>query len=170
MSIPFHSFQCENQISNLKFVYRDEDRDKGSDHLKSSSSEESVRKRRPSGTISVKSQLSVFSQNSMPAESESTPSSNQKPPHHHQQQQPQQQMHSANSLNDKTENNSSTTPTTNNIPIPNKQLIESDFHYEVVDNVKNKYNYHDEPHSFENSMEFLEDYNHFQFEVLETTV
>lgn len=123
-----------------------------------------MRKRRPSGTISVKSQLSVFSQASIPSESDSTPSSNQKSHH-------QQQIHSANSLNDKTENNTLTAiPTTNNIPIPNKQLIESDFHYEVVDNVKNKYNYHDEPHSFENSMEFLEDYNHFQFEVLETTV
>lgn len=140
-------------------LHRDEDRDK--DHLKSSSSEESVRKRRPSGTISVKSQLSVFtSQTSQPNEADAT---NHQKSHHHQQQLQQQQ-----SLNDKIENTSA--PTSNNIPIPNKQLIESDFHYEVVDNVKNKYNYHDEPHSFENSMEFLEDYNHFQFEVLETTV
>lgn len=125
-----------------------------------------MRKRRPSGTISVKSQLSVFSQNSIPTESDSTSLTNQKP------HQNQQQIHSANSLSDnKTENTfNATIPTTNNIPIPNKQLIESDFHYDVVDNVKNKYNYHDEPHSFENSMEFLEDYNHFQFEVLETTV
>lgn len=48
-----------------------------------------------------------------------------------------------------------------------------DFHYEaIVDpNVtKPKYAYHDEPHSFENSMEFLEDYKNFQYEVLETTV
>lgn len=125
-----------------------------------------MRKRRPSGTISaVKSQLSVFTQNSIPTESEPQPSNNQKSQQHHQ----PSQVHS---LNDKTENHSTTAmPTTNNIPIPNKQLIESDFHYEVVEhNVKNKYNYHDEPHSFENSMEFLEDYNHFQFEVLETTV
>lgn len=121
-----------------------------------------MRKRRPSGTISVKSQLSVFSQSSMPTESETTPASNQKSHH--------QQIHVANVPNDKPENAATTMPTTNNIPIPNKQLIESDFHYDVVDNVKNKYNYHDEPHSFENSMEFLEDYNHFQFEVLETTV
>lgn len=41
---------------------RDEDRDKSCDHLKSSSSEESVRKRRPSGNISINSQLSIFSQ------------------------------------------------------------------------------------------------------------
>ena len=130
--------------------------------MKSSSSEESVRKRRPSGNISVNSQLSVFSQNSIPNDSEPTPSNNQKPHN--------QQPHSANSLTDKTDTTATTLTTTNNISIPNKQLIESDFHYDVVDNVKTKYNYHDEPHSFENSMEFLEDYNHFQFEVLETTV
>lgn len=50
---------------------------------------------------------------------------------------------------------------------------DNDFHYEaIVDpNVtKPKYVYHDEPHSFENSMEFLEDYKNFQYEVLETTV
>lgn len=151
--------------------YRDEDRDKGSDHLKSSSSEESVRKRRPSGTISVKSQLSIFAQNSIPTESDPAPSNNQKQQQQQHHQPQQQQQHSANSSNEKTtETTLTTTTTTNNIPIPNKQLIESDFHYEVVDNVKTKYNYHDEPHSFENSMEFLEDYNHFQFEVLETTV
>lgn len=42
--------------------------------------------------------------------------------------------------------------------------------YETVDSVKSKYNYHDEPHSFESSMEFLEDFNHFHCEELETTV
>lgn len=48
---------------------------------------------------------------------------------------------------------------------------DNDFHYETLDQaVKAKYVYHDEPHSFENSMDFLEDYNHYQFEVLETTV
>lgn len=49
----------------------------------------------------------------------------------------------------------------------------SDFHYESIieQNVtKPKFAYHDEPHSFENSMEFLEDYKNFQYEVLETTV
>lgn len=49
----------------------------------------------------------------------------------------------------------------------------SDFHYEsIIDQnvTKPKFAYHDEPHSFENSMEFLEDYKNFQFEVLETTV
>ncbi|KFB43455.1 AGAP004772-PA-like protein [Anopheles sinensis] len=42
---------------------RGEERDK-SEHLKSSSSEESVRKRRPSGNISLNSQLSICTQNS----------------------------------------------------------------------------------------------------------
>lgn len=49
----------------------------------------------------------------------------------------------------------------------------SEFHYEsIIDQnvTKPKFAYHDEPHSFENSMEFLEDYKNFQFEVLETTV
>lgn len=49
----------------------------------------------------------------------------------------------------------------------------SDMHYDTIDNVseiRQKYSYHDEPHSFENSMDFLEDCNHFQYEVLETTV
>lgn len=50
-----------------------------------------------------------------------------------------------------------------------------DFHYEAIVDPQNvttkpKYAYHDEPHSFENSMEFLEDYKNFQYEVLETTV
>lgn len=63
------------------------------------------------------------------------------------------------------------------IPINNSQNVkvaantDNDFHYESLDQaVKAKYAYHDEPHSFENSMDFLEDYNHYQFEVLETTV
>lgn len=84
---------------------------------------------------------------------------------HHQPSQPQQQQtQSAHEPTlDKTDSATAT------IVIPKKPL-ESDFHYESVDSVKSKYTYHDEPHSFETSMEFLEDYNHFQFEVLETTV
>lgn len=46
----------------LNLFSRDEDRDKSCDHLKSSSSEESVRKRRPSGNISINSDLSIFTQ------------------------------------------------------------------------------------------------------------
>lgn len=175
------------------FVCRDEDRDKCSDHLKSSSSEESVRKRRPSGNISINSQLSIFSQSSTATT-----------------EQPDHAAIAVASSASATANTStasitapSTKPTASNpvaiaqqstadstktIVIPQKvnsivvaangaaggggsaATETSDFHYDTVDNVKLKYNYHDEPHSFENSMEFLEDFNHFQFEVLETTV
>lgn len=51
-------------------MFRDEDRDKSCDHLKSSSSEESVRKRRPSGNISLNSQLSIFSQITLSTDAE----------------------------------------------------------------------------------------------------
>lgn len=55
--------------TELSLIFgRDEDRDKSCDHLKSSSSEESVRKRRPSGNISINSQLSIFSQTTMSTE------------------------------------------------------------------------------------------------------
>lgn len=54
------------------YLRRDEDRDKSCDHLKSSSSEESVRKRRPSGNISLNSQLSIFSQTTMSTELDTT--------------------------------------------------------------------------------------------------
>lgn len=61
-----------------------------------------------------------------------------------------------------------------NVPKTNNATpvaLDDDFTYESIDqSVKSKYTYHDEPHSFENSMEFLEDYKNFQFEVLETTV
>lgn len=51
-------------------MFRDEDREKSCDHLKSSSSEESVRKRRPSGNISLNSQLSIFSQTTLLTDAE----------------------------------------------------------------------------------------------------
>lgn len=51
-------------------MLRDEDRDKSCDHLKSSSSEESVRKRRPSGNISLNSQISIFSQTTLSTDAE----------------------------------------------------------------------------------------------------
>lgn len=151
----------------LFFLHRDEDRDKCSDHLKSSSSEESVRKRRPSGNISINSQLSIFSQTSNATDPESSIEK-------HSAQQHQVNVSSSTDVTDatcgKTADSSGQTVTTN-IVIPKKPIVDNnDFHYESVDNVKLKYNYHDEPHSFESSMEFLEDYNHFQFEVLETTV
>lgn len=66
-----------------------------------------------------------------------------------------------------------TTTNTSNSSNVSTNADDTDFDYEsIVDpNVtKPKYAYHDEPHSFENSMEFLEDYKNFQYEVLETTV
>lgn len=62
-----------------------------------------------------------------------------------------------------------TTTTSNSTP----NADDTEFQYETVadpDINKPKYAYHDEPHSFENTMEFLEDYKNFQYEVLETTV
>lgn len=48
---------------------------------------------------------------------------------------------------------------------------ETDFpQYENTENIKKGYVYHDEPHSFENTIEFMEDSTHFTYEVLETTV
>lgn len=133
-----------------------------------------MRKRRPSGNISINSQLSIFSQSSISTEPDhatiaaaNVASSHQKPP-----------IAIAASLpqNDIAITNSVAIPKQISHPQQQQQhhqaasAAENDFHYDTVDNVKQKYNYHDEPHSFENSMEFLEDFNHFQFEVLETTV
>lgn len=149
---------------------RDEDREKSSDHLKSSSSEESVRKRRPSGNISLNSQLSICTQNSntlsnitygsdyttstvsasIPAPVLPKSISQSSTPHH---------VQSA------------------EIAIPEHKdkngLKETDFpQYENTESLKKHsgYVYHDEPHSFENTIEFMEDSNHFTYEVLETTV
>lgn len=52
------------------YIFRDEDRDKPCDHSKSSSSEELVRKRHPSGNISLNSQLTIFSQTTMSTDAE----------------------------------------------------------------------------------------------------
>lgn len=60
-----HSIRNKKLNKTKKKNSRDEERDKSCDRLKSSSSEESVRKRRPSGNISINSQLSIFSQTSM---------------------------------------------------------------------------------------------------------
>lgn len=51
-------------------------------------------------------------------------------------------------------------------------LKETDFpQYENTETLKKgTYVYHDEPHSFENTIEFMEDASHFTYEVLETTV
>lgn len=202
--------------------------------MKSSSSEESVRKRRPSGNISINSQLSIFSQTSQSAEADlnQLPPNNQQhqqhsgqhPQAHHQAPNNSPQLHhpvhqqsqsppikisgsqssgsqtsgsqtSGSQSSDKLSTSASDSsdhssvrsvtakqkiPTSNCNSVNSSKTaivssatnaLDNDFHYETLDQaVKAKYNYHDEPHSFENSMEFLEDYNHFQFEVLETTV
>lgn len=167
-------------------------------HIKSSSSEESIRKqhnlqRRPSGNLGT-NQLSIFHQPRSGSNPQSVEQQNNvksasiaaivdsQKTKAQQQHQIVQQM-----LNEKidaitaqqqqqllvVDNTSTTNP-----------VVTSDFHYDTVDNVKassaipivtsqqtQKYGaYHDEAHSFENSMDFLEDVNHFNFEVLETTV
>lgn len=151
---------------------RDEDREKSSDHLKSSSSEESVRnKRRPSGNISLNSQLSICTQNSntlsnitygsdyttstvsasIPAPVLPKSISQASTPHHVQSVEPPEHKEH------KDKNG----------------LKETDFpQYENTETLKKHsgYVYHDEPHSFENTIEFMEDSNHFTYEVLETTV
>lgn len=155
---------------------RDEDRDKCSDHLKSSSSEESVRKRRPSGNISINSQLSIFSQSSISTEADHAAIAAANAASSHPK--PSIVIASSHPQNDVAVTSSVAIPKQTSHPQQQHQQqhqlnaasAENDFHYDTVDNVKQKYNYHDEPHSFENSMEFLEDFNHFQFEVLETTV
>lgn len=169
--------------ANATSIHRDEDRDKSCEPLKSSSSEESVRKRRPSGNISINSQLSIFSQTSLSTDTTTTTETSQtqsirsahnqsahhiaqspSSAHHHQQQQQQQQQHQLKPLK-------SSPAATIASHSPQSKPIKIIGNDKTVDtSVKTKYNYHDEPHSFENSMEFLEDYKNFQFEVLETTV
>lgn len=164
------------------FAYRDEDRDKTCDNLKSSSSEESVRKRRPSASLPKNSQLFVFQQGTQYSEIDNNSS--------------QEHLHKTPPIQPSEQQTSTTPPillttiskpseiapnTTDHIKVPvnnksqNANVVsancDNDCHYESLDQaVKTKYAYHDEPHSFENSMDFLEDYNPYQFEVLETTV
>uniref|UniRef100_A0A336KWD9 CSON015377 protein n=1 Tax=Culicoides sonorensis TaxID=179676 RepID=A0A336KWD9_CULSO len=149
----------------ISLKIKDEDREKSSDHLKSSSSEESVRKRRPSGNISLNSQLSICTQNSntlsnitygsdyttstvsasIPAPVLPKSISQTSTPHHVQ--------------------------SIAVVPDPEHKdkngLKETDFpQYENTEQLKKHsgYVYHDEPHSFENTIEFMEDSNHFTYE------
>lgn len=178
---------------------RDEERDKCSDHLKSSSSEESVRKRRPSGNLSITSQLTIFNQNA---------AANSTADGHHETTNPAanktQSLKSTENICHLTNSSASVLHTKQSssmsaaIPVPRSisakldhantlSLQQQQQHqqqqqrvvpkttndvtdslYESVEAVKQKYNYHDEPHSFESSMEFLEDF--IPCEVLETTV
>lgn len=163
-------------------------------HIKSSSSEESIRKqhnlhRRPSGNLGT-NQLSIFhqqrsgsqsieQQNNVKSASIAAIVDSQKTKAQ-QQHQIVQQM-----LNEKID--TITAQQQQQLVVVDNTVtaaVTSDFHYDTVDNVKassaipivtsqqtQKYGaYHDEAHSFENSMDFLEDVNHFNFEVLETTV
>ncbi|KAL9702695.1 hypothetical protein quinque_006213 [Culex quinquefasciatus] len=183
----------------ISLKIKDEDRDK-SEHLKSSSSEESVRKRRPSGNISLNSQLSICTQNSNTLSnitcgsdytgstgSTATPGSgptgggagstpggliqsSASPGHPQyqtiQQSQQQQPTQPQPPLNQQV---------THQPPLPTAHpligeklaadLKDPDYiHYDTVDLKASTYSYHDEPHSFETSAEFLEDMNHFTFE------
>ncbi|XP_055693317.1 SLIT-ROBO Rho GTPase-activating protein 1-like isoform X3 [Lutzomyia longipalpis] len=134
----------------ISLKIKDEDRDRGSDHMKSSSSEESVRKRRPSGSIVIPSQLTVYTvSQSAPAQAPKSANTTENAP---QSEEVSQQQPTAQQLQI-------------GIPMVEPKRPPEDFlHYDTVDTVKSKYSYHDEPHSFENSMDFLEDFNHFQFE------
>lgn len=183
------------------FYHRDEDRDK-SEHLKSSSSEESVRKRRPSGNISINSQLSICTNNSNTLSNitcgsdytgstistttqgvgsitgsgstigGSAMSASPSHPQYQTIQQMQQPTQQPPPINNQV---------THQPPLPSAHpligekltadLKDPDYiHYDTVDLKGSTYSYHDEPHSFETSGEFLEDMTHFTFEVLETTV
>ncbi|KXJ73026.1 hypothetical protein RP20_CCG016723 [Aedes albopictus] len=183
----------------ISLKIKDEDRDK-SEHLKSSSSEESVRKRRPSGNISINSQLSICTTNSntlsnITCGSDYTGSTistttaqgigsgptlagsgmSASPGHpqyqtiqqmQQQQQQPQTQQPTLPPINNQV---------THQPPLPSAHpligekltadLKDPDYiHYDTVDLKGSTYSYHDEPHSFETSGEFLEDMTHFTFE------
>lgn len=135
-----------------------------------------MRKRRPSGNISINSQLSIFSQSSISTEADHAAIAAANAASSHPK--PSIVIASSHPQNDVAVTSSVAIPKQTSHPQQQHQQqhqlnaasAENDFHYDTVDNVKQKYNYHDEPHSFENSMEFLEDFNHFQFEVLETTV
>lgn len=165
-------------------------------HIKSSSSEESIRKqhnlqRRPSGNLGT-NQLSIFQQQRSGSSPQSIDQQNNvksasiaaivdsQKTKAQQQHQIVQQM-----LNEKID--AITAQQQQQLVVVDNTstaAVTSDFHYDTVDNVKassaipivtsqqtQKYGaYHDEAHSFENSMDFLEDVNHFNFEVLETTV
>ncbi|XP_053677702.1 SLIT-ROBO Rho GTPase-activating protein 1-like [Anopheles nili] len=210
----------------ISLKIKDEERDK-SEHLKSSSSEESVRKRRPSGNISLNSQLSICTQNSNTlsnitcgsdyttstisattasggghtalgntvAGSTSTASgaggsvslqaslASPGHPQYHTIQQPSQvasAVHqSASSQPSLQQQQQQVAIVTHQPPLPSahhpppvigeklsSDLKDPDFiHYDSVDHLKaSPYNYHDEPHSFENSFEFVEDMTLFTYE------
>ncbi|GAB0090061.1 SLIT-ROBO Rho GTPase-activating protein 1 [Sergentomyia squamirostris] len=137
----------------ISLKIKDEDRDRASDHMKSSSSEESVRKRRPSGNITIPSHLAIYAGLPAPASGPKTAPVITEPITVA----PSEEIHKQQQVN-----------LQHSLPMtadPKKSTTTDEYlHYDTVDPVKTKYSYHDEPHSFENSMDFLEDFNHFQFE------
>uniref|UniRef100_A0AAG5CZJ1 SLIT-ROBO Rho GTPase-activating protein 1 n=1 Tax=Anopheles atroparvus TaxID=41427 RepID=A0AAG5CZJ1_ANOAO len=192
----------------ISLKIKDEERDK-SEHLKSSSSEESVRKRRPSGNISLNSQLSICTQNSNTLSNitcgsdyttstvsattaingaagtssatvsggaaggnvaaggissgpslTSTGYSQYQTVQHASQQGSDQHVH-AQGLSESAHH--STPPIGEKI---SNDLKDPEYtHYDSVDHMKSSpYSYHDEPHSFENSFEFVEDVALFTYE------
>ncbi|XP_065077978.1 SLIT-ROBO Rho GTPase-activating protein 1-like isoform X2 [Ochlerotatus camptorhynchus] len=194
----------------ISLKIKDEDRDK-SEHLKSSSSEESVRKRRPSGNISINSQLSICTNNSNtlsnitcgsdytgstisttttqgvsggssgggtsgggpPNGSGGMSASPGHPQYQTIQQMQQQQQQQQQQTQPLTPINSQVThqpplPTAHPLigeKLASDHLKDPDYiHYDTVDLKGSTYSYHDEPHSFETSAEFLEDMTHFTFE------
>ncbi|XP_052892781.1 SLIT-ROBO Rho GTPase-activating protein 1-like isoform X2 [Anopheles moucheti] len=213
----------------ISLKIKDEDRDK-SEHLKSSSSEESVRKRRPSGNISLNSQLSICTQNSntlsnITCGSDYTAStisaatasagghsavgggatgvggvggggtsSNSgaagaaagliqtalASPGHPQYQTIQHASQVVSSVHHSTTSQPQPIAiVTHQPPLPSahhappvigeklgSELKDTDYiHYDSVDHLKaSPYSYHDEPHSFENSFEFVEDMALFTYE------
>uniref|UniRef100_A0A182JHM0 Rho-GAP domain-containing protein n=1 Tax=Anopheles atroparvus TaxID=41427 RepID=A0A182JHM0_ANOAO len=200
--------QYEKFITSETFEDMDEERDK-SEHLKSSSSEESVRKRRPSGNISLNSQLSICTQNSNTLSNitcgsdyttstvsattaingaagtssatvsggaaggnvaaggissgpslTSTGYSQYQTVQHASQQGSDQHVH-AQGLSESAHH--STPPIGEKI---SNDLKDPEYtHYDSVDHMKSSpYSYHDEPHSFENSFEFVEDVALFTYE------
>ncbi|XP_049295900.1 SLIT-ROBO Rho GTPase-activating protein 1-like isoform X1 [Anopheles funestus] len=211
----------------ISLKIKDEDRDK-SEHLKSSSSEESVRKRRPSGNISLNSQLSICTQNSntlsnitcgsdytastisaatasasghsavggagvgtssgsgaagtvagLIQTSLASPGHPQYQTIQHASQVASAVHHSTASQSQQTQQQPAIAIVTHQPPLPSahhvppvigeklgSELKDTDYiHYDSVDHLKaSPYSYHDEPHSFENSFEFVEDMALFTYE------
>ncbi|XP_058120513.1 SLIT-ROBO Rho GTPase-activating protein 1-like isoform X2 [Anopheles coustani] len=195
----------------ISLKIKDEERDK-SEHLKSSSSEESVRKRRPSGNISLNSQLSICTQNSnitcgseyttstisaTAGVSKLTGTSNGEggcsngssggsvaagsvgtmltSPEYSQSGQIPSQSQASGQYAFVQHGHLPPIASVQHSTIVTGQKLESDpkdpdyMHYDSVDHLKaSPYSYHDEPHSFENSFEFVEDMAHFTYEAQNT--
>ncbi|XP_035784837.1 SLIT-ROBO Rho GTPase-activating protein 1-like isoform X2 [Anopheles albimanus] len=208
----------------ISLKIKDEERDK-SEHIKSSSSEESVRKRRPSANISLNSQLSICTQNSNtlsnitcgsdytastlsasgiaggsasssaitagtsgvgPTEMSGSGGTQLSTVSLTSSGHPQYQLLKNISVSapEKHVTQSTVGNITHQPPLlsanHNQSMIGEKstsnlknvdyIKYDTVDHLKSSaYSYHDEPHSFENSFEFVEDMNHFTYEAHKPT-